>query len=189
MENSNYGSFSFKTANPFQEVNKSANTEKIPIVNKIELKENIESQQAEEYFSIVKDSPRFNIKKQSRSCDNIPIVNTHECHLVEHECARKSHFEYLKLIKDESNPLHIQKVTLKEYSLEELNNHKTKDDLWISINDKVYDITKYLDYHPGGASILLENGGKVATEEFNYNHPWVNIKNLIGKLQIGFLKK
>lgn len=32
----------------------------------------------------------------------------------------------------------------------ELAKHKTEDDAWLSINGKVFDVTRYLSYHPGG---------------------------------------
>ena len=38
--------------------------------------------------------------------------------------------------------------------------------IWIVIHDKVYDITKFLDEHPGGEEILIENAGADATENF-----------------------
>ncbi|KAF2205769.1 NADH-cytochrome b-5 reductase [Delitschia confertaspora ATCC 74209] len=52
------------------------------------------------------------------------------------------------------------------YSLEEVKKHTKKDDIWIVVHNKVYDITKYLEDHPGGIPILLEVGGADATEAF-----------------------
>jgi cytochrome b involved in lipid metabolism len=34
------------------------------------------------------------------------------------------------------------------------------------MNKKVYDVTSFLQNHPGGADILLSQGGKDATEAF-----------------------
>eukprot|EP00093_Oithona_nana_P012290 12290.XXX_527355_527904_1 [CDS] Oithona nana genome sequencing. len=34
------------------------------------------------------------------------------------------------------------------------------------IHDKVYDVTKFLDEHPGGEEILIENAGQDSTEAF-----------------------
>lgn len=34
------------------------------------------------------------------------------------------------------------------------------------INDCVYDVTSYLDQHPGGSSLLIEFAGRDATEDF-----------------------
>jgi len=30
-------------------------------------------------------------------------------------------------------------------------------DCWVLINDKIYNITSYIDYHPGGADCILKN--------------------------------
>jgi len=38
--------------------------------------------------------------------------------------------------------------------------------VWFVLHDKVYDVTKFLDEHPGGEEILVENSGKISTEEF-----------------------
>jgi len=44
--------------------------------------------------------------------------------------------------------------------------HDSKDDVWMSIHNKVYDVTKYLEDHPGGEEVLLDRGGKDATEDY-----------------------
>ena len=38
--------------------------------------------------------------------------------------------------------------------------------IWAVIHDKVYDITNFLDEHPGGEEILIENAGSDITEHF-----------------------
>ena len=59
---------------------------------------------------------------------------------------------------------------IKQFSLEEVQKHKNPsgDDksIWIVIHDKVYDVTKFLDEHPGGEEILVEHAGIDATEPF-----------------------
>ncbi|KAL2349134.1 hypothetical protein Fmac_003134 [Flemingia macrophylla] len=52
------------------------------------------------------------------------------------------------------------------YAIEELSQHNTKDDCWILVDGKVYDVTQYLDDHPGGDDVILATTGKDATEEF-----------------------
>ena len=54
---------------------------------------------------------------------------------------------------------------LQEYTDEDLAKHNTEEDCWIVIgNDatggpKVYNVSKYLHDHPGGAEIIMEFAG------------------------------
>lgn len=57
-------------------------------------------------------------------------------------------------------------MALKRYSLKEVEEHKSAESCWIIIHDKVYDVTAFLNEHPGGEEVLLEQAGKVATEPF-----------------------
>ena len=60
---------------------------------------------------------------------------------------------------------------------------------WIVIHDKVYDVTKWLDDHPGGEDVLMENSGTDASE------PWEDIghsseaREKMKKYQIGELRQ
>uniref|UniRef100_A0A182M758 Cytochrome b5 heme-binding domain-containing protein n=1 Tax=Anopheles culicifacies TaxID=139723 RepID=A0A182M758_9DIPT len=56
---------------------------------------------------------------------------------------------------------------LKQYSLAEVSQHNKQDDVWMVIHDKVYDVTKFLNEHPGGEEVLIEYAGKEATTEFD----------------------
>jgi len=46
----------------------------------------------------------------------------------------------------------------RKFTLEELATHKTVEDGWICVNNKVYDITNFVKHHPGN-----DLGGKVST--------------------------
>lgn len=48
----------------------------------------------------------------------------------------------------------------------EVAQHKTPESLFISIDGSVYDVTKFVDEHPGGAKILKRVGGKDASKQF-----------------------
>ena len=39
----------------------------------------------------------------------------------------------------------------KSVSLEELSRHNEKHDCWVAVHNKVWDVTEFLDEHPGGA--------------------------------------
>uniref|UniRef100_A0A7S0RGV5 Cytochrome b5 heme-binding domain-containing protein n=1 Tax=Pyramimonas obovata TaxID=1411642 RepID=A0A7S0RGV5_9CHLO len=55
----------------------------------------------------------------------------------------------------------------KVYTLEEVEKHTSAESCWIVVEGKVYDVTKYLDDHPGGHDVLLDASGSDATEDFN----------------------
>ncbi|KAF9464827.1 cytochrome b5-like heme/steroid binding domain-containing protein [Collybia nuda] len=57
-------------------------------------------------------------------------------------------------------------MTTKIVTLDELRANKTKDSFYILIHGKVYDVTKFMDEHPGGDEVLLAEGGQDATEAF-----------------------
>ena len=46
---------------------------------------------------------------------------------------------------------------LKQYSLADVAQHNTEKDCWMTINGKIYDVTKYIDSHPGGEIIMVYN--------------------------------
>ncbi|CCD26311.1 Irc21p NDAI_0H01370 [Naumovozyma dairenensis CBS 421] len=67
-----------------------------------------------------------------------------------------------------------------------LQKHVSEDDCWTVHNGKVYCMTYYLHFHPGGADILLEEAaGKDCTRLFNEYHPWVNVEKLFETCLIG----
>ena len=74
---------------------------------------------------------------------------------------------------------------------EELRKHKTKEDrIWTVLKGKVYDITEYFEYHPGGEAELMKAAGKDCTALFNKRHPWVNIDGFLSRCFVGvFVKK
>jgi cytochrome b involved in lipid metabolism len=47
-----------------------------------------------------------------------------------------------------------------------LKKHIKPDDAWTSINGKVYNITPYLKYHPGGEKELMRVAGRDGTKLF-----------------------
>ncbi|XP_022059043.1 cytochrome b5 isoform X2 [Acanthochromis polyacanthus] len=55
---------------------------------------------------------------------------------------------------------------VKYYTLEDIRVHNMSNDTWLIIHDKVYDITGFLEEHPGGEEVLLEQAGADATESF-----------------------
>ncbi|RCK64200.1 Cytochrome b2, mitochondrial [Candida viswanathii] len=56
-------------------------------------------------------------------------------------------------------------------SWEEVAKHNKKDDCWVVIHGKAYDLSGFLDEHPGGLGIILKYAGKDATKAFDPIHP------------------
>lgn len=44
------------------------------------------------------------------------------------------------------------------YTTDEVKTHNTKSDLWVILDNKVYDLTDYVAKHPGGRDALLKVG-------------------------------
>jgi len=63
-------------------------------------------------------------------------------------------------------------------SMDEAAKHNTKEDCWVVLYGKAYDLTKFARVHPGGAKLIHDNAGKDATAVFDPIHP----KDIMDKL-------
>ncbi|KYR00129.1 hypothetical protein DLAC_03281 [Tieghemostelium lacteum] len=74
------------------------------------------------------------------------------------------------------------------YTAEQVSVHNKKDDLWLIIEDKVYDVTEYVEKHMGGLAIM-NNAGKDSTVGFKGDQHPVKVKQILDEFYIGELKK
>ena len=74
------------------------------------------------------------------------------------------------------------------YTAEEVAEHTTHDDLWVIINGKVYNISSYIDEHPGGEEVILDCAGTDATEAFDDIGHSDEAHEILEKLYLGNLK-
>ncbi|XP_062572489.1 acyl-CoA Delta-6 desaturase-like, partial [Saccostrea cucullata] len=90
--------------------------------------------------------------------------------------------------KEASNDVSVAKAT-KYYTVEEIKQHNKRDDNWLMINGKVYDLSRWAKKHPGGAKILGHYAGEDATDAWTAFH---NDKGYVSKfmkaLYIGDVK-
>lgn len=70
-----------------------------------------------------------------------------------------------------------------------LKRHNKRDDAWSAFNGKVYNITPYLAFHPGGEQELMRVAGRDGTKLFASTHAWVNADFMLDACLVGFLVK
>jgi ferredoxin-NADP reductase len=73
------------------------------------------------------------------------------------------------------------------WTIQEVSRHNRRDDCWMVIRNKVYDVTSYMEYHPGGPEELMRGAGSDATALFAEAHSWVNFESLLASCLLGEL--
>ncbi|KAJ5486385.1 hypothetical protein N7530_000685 [Penicillium desertorum] len=77
----------------------------------------------------------------------------------------------------------------KTFTPAEVASHKTPEQgLYIIVDNNVFDVTKFVDEHPGGAKILKRVAGKDASKQFWKYHNESVLKKYSPKLKIGEVK-
>ncbi|XP_070684522.1 cytochrome b5 type B [Pempheris klunzingeri] len=75
----------------------------------------------------------------------------------------------------------------KYYTSEEIRVHNMSTDTWLIIHNKIYDITCFLEEHPGGEEVLLEQAGADATESFEDVGHSTDAREMLQQYYIGEL--
>ncbi|XP_057699326.1 cytochrome b5 [Corythoichthys intestinalis] len=76
---------------------------------------------------------------------------------------------------------------VKYYTLEDVQLHNKSNDTWLIIHDKLYDVTSFLEEHPGGEEVLLEQAGSDATESFEDVGHSTDAREMLQQYYIGEL--
>jgi len=80
------------------------------------------------------------------------------------------------------------KPTPRGYTKEEVANHKSKDDCWLIIDGKVYDVTPYISQHMGGDAILRNAGADSSSGFHGEQHP-DKVAQILPEFEIGWLEE
>ncbi|KAI9703445.1 MAG: hypothetical protein M1820_005918 [Bogoriella megaspora] len=86
--------------------------------------------------------------------------------------------------KNLSGVPYMQRVTPSQ--LKQMNGRKGKP-IWASYMGKVYNLTPYVPYHPGGEGEIMRAAGKNAEKLFNEIHSYVNWENMLGQCCVGIV--
>uniref|UniRef100_A0A0E0LUJ0 Cytochrome b5 heme-binding domain-containing protein n=1 Tax=Oryza punctata TaxID=4537 RepID=A0A0E0LUJ0_ORYPU len=92
-----------------------------------------------------------------------------------------------KFSKAKEASSNAKSVTFRSYTKEEISAHNTRTDCWVIIKDKVYDVTSYVEEHPGGDAILNNAGGDSTEGFFGPQHGF-RVFEIIEDFCIGELK-
>jgi cytochrome b5 len=77
----------------------------------------------------------------------------------------------------------------RQVTADELSTHTERDDCWVAVYGKVYNVTSFLNSHPGGAGVLLYYAGGDATEEFKKANHSAVAKGMMPQYLVGDLVK
>lgn len=96
-----------------------------------------------------------------------------------------------RLVSDKSTTSSIsnQGSSTKSYALSEVAQHKSSSSCWSAIDGNVYDLTKWINQHPGGSGVIKAICGKDGSAAFNGQHAGQNRPaNELARFKIGALK-
>jgi cytochrome b involved in lipid metabolism len=82
--------------------------------------------------------------------------------------------DWNRLVQVSSDLAQLKGRPLQKYTLKQVKEHNTVYDGWIVLRGKVYNVSPYLAYHPGGEAIIKRVLGTDVTAVYDRYHRWVN---------------
>eukprot|EP01018_Ginkgo_biloba_P002266 Gb_33282 [translate_table: standard] len=70
---------------------------------------------------------------------------------------------------------------VKVFTMNQVSLHKRREDCWFVIGGKVYDVTKFLEEHPGGEEVLIEVSGEILSYFFQFVVKFPSLRDFICK--------
>jgi cytochrome b5 len=78
-------------------------------------------------------------------------------------------------------------VEIREIEMAEVRQHNTQDSTWLVIRGEVYDVTSFLNEHPGGFDMIVNEAGTDATKAFNNAGHSSDARKMLEQFKIGVL--
>lgn len=99
-----------------------------------------------------------------------------------------SQMDWLKLTRTHPDLAALRGASNKRLiSMDEVKQHQKEGSIWTVLKGRVYNITPYMKFHPGGVDMLMKGAGKDCTALFNKYHAWVNAEFMLEKCLVGTL--
>mmetsp|Transcript_50538 Transcript_50538/g.159105 ORF Transcript_50538/g.159105 Transcript_50538/m.159105 type:complete len:556 (+) Transcript_50538:122-1789(+) len=80
---------------------------------------------------------------------------------------------------------HHMNEPLPRFTMEQVAGHNTRADLWIIVDGRAYDVTRFVDKHPGGALPIENMAGKDCTDVFANYHAARVYKHMLPPYLVG----
>ncbi|XVF73617.1 hypothetical protein PTKIN_Ptkin12aG0216500 [Pterospermum kingtungense] len=142
--------------------------------------------------------PSGESSKQVASGDvGVPPINTEKPKISTRKPAPRtkvpfekgySQMDWLKLTQTHPDLAGLKgQSNRKLISMSEVKKNQKEGSMWTVLKGRVYNISPYMKFHPGGVDMLMKAVGKDCTSLFNKYHAWVNAEFLLEKCLVGTL--
>jgi cytochrome b involved in lipid metabolism len=98
-----------------------------------------------------------------------------------------SPLDWAHLQKSGTNLSGVDRLVRVTPSMLKHNNGRKGRPAWSIYQGKVYNISPYIPFHPGGEGELRRAAGKDGEKLFMEVHPWVNWENMLGECLVGIM--
>jgi len=77
---------------------------------------------------------------------------------------------------------------IKTFTREEVEKHSNEGDMWVIIDGQVFDISDFVDAHPGGRLVLAQEAGKDVTKKYGLFHGPDVMRKYKPRLLVGYIQ-
>ena len=82
-------------------------------------------------------------------------------------------------------PKALASAPLPKFTMAEVAKHCTREDCWVVLDSRAYDVTRFISKHPGGVGPVVNMAGKDATDVFDNYHAARVYKHMLPQYLVG----